>query len=327
MRARFIFAFVLVTLVVGGGLIAALWRAPTPRTILVLNNAAVAEAAFNGLRDGLAALGWREGRDIQFLHPGPQPSTTRLRTQARDLIDGNTALVVTLSTPAALAAREEAERNGLPLLMAPAADPVAVGLVSGLSHPGQQITGVAFGLQEARRLEYLTRIVPAARRIWVPFDHADPSPQASFLRLREAAAKLGLTLVEADVRGQAALRAALDTLPMDVDAIFVPPDAALASNLRPILSIAAARNLPVSVPHRDGVAQGALFSYGFDLYAAGKQAARLADRILSGTPAADLPIEFAEMEVTLNLAAADRLGLRIPDDILRHANIVGRPGE
>lgn len=327
MRARFIFAFVLLALVMGGGLIAAVWHAPTPRTILVLNNAAVAEPALDGLRDGLTALGWREGRDIRFLHPGPQPSTTRLRAQARELIDGDTALVVTLSTPAALAAREETERNGLPLLMAPAADPVAVGLVSGLSHPGQQITGVAFGLQEARRLEYLTRIVPAARRVWVPFDHADSSPQAAFQRLREAAAKLGLTLVEADVRGQAALRAALDTLPMDVDAIFVPPDAALASNLRPILSIAAIRNLPVSVPHRDGVAQGALFSYGFDLYAAGKQAARLADRILSGTPAADLPIEFAEMEVTLNLAAADRLGLRIPDDILRHANIVGRPGE
>jgi putative ABC transport system substrate-binding protein len=150
---------------------------------------------------------------------------------------------------------------------------------------------------------------------------------AAFVRLRDAAAKLGLTLVEADVRGQTALRAALDTLPVDVNAIFVPPDSALASNLRPILSIAARRGIPVSVPHRDGVAQGALFSYGFDLYAAGKQAARLADRILSGTPAADLPIEFAEMEVTLNLATADRLGLHIPDDILRHANIVGRPGE
>lgn len=327
MYVRHIFLFVLSALAATGGLIAVLWHAPTPRTILVLNHAAVTEPAFDGLRDGLAELGWREGRDIQYLHPGPQSSAAQLRAQARDLIDGSTALMVTLSTPAALAAREEAERHGLPLLLAPASDPVAVGLVSGLSHPGQQITGIAFGLQEARRLEYLTRIAPNARRIWVPFDHSDPSPLATFVRLRDTAAKLGLTLVEADVHGVTALRAALDSLPLDVDAIFVPPDAALASNLRPILSIAATRNLPVSVPHRDGVAQGALFSYGFDLYAAGEQAARLADRILSGIPAADLPIEFAEMEVTLNLAAADRLGLRIPDHILRHANIVGRPGE
>lgn len=327
MRTRFIFVFVLLTFAVTGGLTAALWRARAPKAILVLNNATVAERAFDGLREGLAELGWREGRDIRYVRPGPQGSATQLRAQARDLIDGDTALVVALSTPAALAAREETARHGLPLLLASVSDPVAVGLVSGLSHPGQNITGIAFGLQEARRLEFLTRIVPKARRIWVPFDHDDPSPQAAFLRLREAAAKLGLTLVAADVHGPTALRAALDGLPSDVDAIFVPPDAALASNLRPILSVAATRKLPVSVPHRDGVAQGALFSYGFDLYASGKQAARLADRILSGIPAADQPIEFAEMEVTLNLAAADRLGLRVPDDILRHATIVGRPGE
>ena len=84
MRARFIFVFVLSALAATGGLIAALWHAPTPRTILVLNNASVTEPAFEGLRDGLAELGWREGRDIQYLHPGPQSSSAQLLAHARD---------------------------------------------------------------------------------------------------------------------------------------------------------------------------------------------------------------------------------------------------
>lgn len=327
MRARIFFIFFLVVLAMTAGTVAVFRHAPPPRTILVLNNAMVGERAFDGLREGLEELGWREGVDIRYLHPGPQPSAAQLRAQARDLIDGDTALVVTLSTPAALAAREEAARHGLPLLLAPASDPVAVGLVSSLSHPGENVTGIAFGLQEARRLEMLTMVAPRVRRVWLPFNHADPSPTTMLPRLRDTADRLGLTLVPADVRDITALRPALDALPPDMDAIFVPPDAMLASNLRAILNTAAARGLPVTTPHREGVAQGALFSYGFDLYAAGRQAARLADRILSGVPAADLPIEFADMEVTLNLATADRLGLHVPDHILRHALIVGRPGE
>lgn len=297
------------------------------KTVVVLSNASVAERAFDGLRRGLSEAGWREDESIRFIHPEPSTSAVTLRAQARDLIDGDTALVVTLSTPAALAARDVTTALGVPLLLAPSSDPVAAGLVSSPTHPGQAITGISFVLQEARRLEMLTRLVPNARRIWVPYDSSDPSPVAAIARLKDAAAKLGLTLIPADIRSVTELRAALNQLPDDIDAIFVPPDASLASHTRAIVAAASAHGLPVTVPHRDGVANGALFSYGFDLYTLGRQAARLADQILSGTPAADLPIETADMELTVNLAAANRLGLDIPDDVLRHANIVGRPGE
>lgn len=297
----------------------------SPKTVVVLNNAAVTDRAFDGLRQGLAELGWREGEKVRFIRPGPQPSPALLRAQARDLIGPDTALVVTLSTPAALAARDVAVPLGVPMLLAPASDPVGVGLVSGLSHPGQAITGVAFALQEPRRLETLARLIPSARRIWVPYDSSDPSPAATVARLRAAAAKLDLTLVTADIRNAGELRLALDTLPRDIDAIFLPPDANLASNTPAVVAAATARGLAVTVPHRDGVAQGALFSYGFDLHALGRQAARLADRILSGISAADLPIETAEMELSINLATADQLGVTVPDDLLRHAVIIGRP--
>jgi len=226
-----------------------------------------------------------------------------------------------------LAVHDLVAAREIPLLLAASSDPVVTGLVSGLHHPGENITGVAFALQETRRLEILRRLLPRARTIWVPHDGSDPSPVASLARLRPAAEKLGLTLLSADIRGPDALRQALEELPHDIDAIFIPPDAFLASNLRPIVAAAAARGLAVSAPHAEGVAQGALFSYGFDLYALGRQAGRLAGQILSGIPAADLPIESADMQLTINLGMADHLDLSIPDDLLRHANIVGRPGE
>lgn len=300
---------------------------PAMRTVAVLSHAPVSERAFDGLRQGLAELGWREDETIRFLKPTPQPDTELLRAQTRSMVNRGTALVVAMSTPAALAAREVAAARDVPLLLAPASDPVAAGLVSGTIHPGEPVTGIAFAMQEPRRLEMLKRLSPKVRRVWVPYDSTDPSPVATLPRLRAAADKLGLVLVTADIRSAAQLHAALDPLPRDIDAIFVPADAMLATNTRAIAAAATSRGLPLSVPHREGVALGALFSYGFDLYTVGRQAARLADQILSGTPAADLPIETADMDLTINLAVADHLGLNIPEELLRHATIVGQAGE
>ncbi|MGE5478238.1 MAG: ABC transporter substrate-binding protein [Bacteroidales bacterium] len=306
----------------------AMWTTrPSPRKVVVMGHAPVTDAAFAGLRRGLAASGWREDDSISFVHPAPVPTADGLRAQAQHFIDRNTALVVALSTPAALAAREVASPLGVPILLAPSSDPVSAGLVSSVSHPDQPVTGIAVTLQEARRLEMLARLAPASKRIWVPYDGADPGPTAIVNRLQATAAKLQLTLIPADIRSAAELHRALDPLPRDIDAIFLPHDALLASHTRAIITAAASRGVPVTVAHREGVALGALFSYGFDLHSLGQQAARLADQVLSGTPATDLPIESAELDMTVNLAVADHLGLAIPDDVLRHAAVVGLVGE
>lgn len=327
MRRRIIIFVFSLAATLSAVLYGSLFRHGNLKTVLVLSNATVTERIFDGLRDGLLELGWRENVSIRFITPAPQASPALLRAQARDLIDQDIALVVTLSTPAALAAREAAATFDIPLLMAPASDPVSAGLISSTSHPGQSVTGIAFALQEARRLEMLTRLLPTARHIWVPYNSSDPSPTATVARLRETAAKLGLTLITTDIRSVLELRAALNAPPRSIDAVFLPPDALLASQTRTIVAAASARGLPVTVPHREGVALGALFSYGFDLYALGKQAARLADQILSGTSAADLPIETADMNLSINVTMADRFGITIPEDMLRHAMIIGQPGE
>lgn len=304
------------------------WQSrPAIRTVVVMSHAPVTDPTLDGLRHGLAALGWHEDESIHFVYPVPQPDAEALRAQARDLINEHTALVVALSTPAALAIREIATPLNVPILLVPSSDPVGTGLVSSTAHPGQAITGIAVALQEPRRLEMLKRLAPGVRNIWVPFNSTDPAPSATFARLETTAAKLGLTLVVADIRTPSQLHQAIDPLPRDIDAIFMPHDAMLASNTRTIVAAASARGLPASTPHREGVAQGALFSYGFNLYAVGRQAARLADQILSGTSATDLPIETAELDMTVNLAVADYLSLSIPEDMLRHARIVGRAGE
>lgn len=322
MRLRLIIGGIVV-LALGLGLLGR-ENAARPKVVAVLAHASVTEAALAGLRSGLALHGWREGDNLRLIYDGPETSAPQLRARARAYAAQGVDLMVALSTPAAQAAIEATEPARIPLLLAPSSDPVAAGLVRSPTRPGRQVTGISFALQEPRRLEWLSLLLPDARRIWLPYDHSDPSPAQAMSRLREAAQALGLELVTADIRGQAELENALAALPDDIDAIMVPADARLASLLDPLRAAADARGLPLTTPHAEGVARGALFSFGFQLDAVGRQAARQADLILRGAKAADLPVEVAEMKLFLNLATADRLGLVIPEDFLRHAIIHGR---
>lgn len=294
------------------------------RTVAVLSHAAVTEPSLAGFKQGMAALGWVEGRDIVYLYRGPEPSPAAMRAQAKDYVDNGADLVLALSTPSTQAAVDVTVPAGVPLLMAPSSDPVGSGLVQSLTHPGRPVTGVSFALQEPRRLEWLSRLVPGLKAVWVPFDPTDPSPNLTVKRLQPVADALGLTLVTADIRSTAELRVALAAIPPEVQAIFVPPDARIASALPDVLEAAFQRGLPVTTPHREGVDQGALFSFGFDLTALGIQAARFGDQILKGIPASDLPIESAEFSLSVNVATAGRLGIKLSDDVLRQARIFGR---
>lgn len=323
MRLRL--ALVILTVVVLGGGLALIDSKvmPVHKVVAVVNHAAVSDPALVGFKKGMAALGWVEGRNVTYLYRGPEASPVALRAQAKEYVDGGADLVVALSTPATQAAVDVTIPANVPLLMAPSSDPVGSGLVKSASHPGRLVTGVSFALQEPRRLEWLARLVPDLRVVWVPYDPTDPSPNLALRRIQPVADKLGIALVTTDVRSVAELRAALAAIPKDVQAIFVPPDARVASAVPELLAVAFPRGLPVSSPHREGVDQGALFSYGFDLTALGIQAARLGDQILKGIPASDLPIESAEFSLSINIASAARLGLTIPDDVLRHATIYG----
>jgi putative ABC transport system substrate-binding protein len=318
-------ALVILTVVVLGGGLTLLDREVMPihKVVAVVNHAVVTEPSLAGFKQGMAALGWVEGRNISYLYRGPEASPVALRAQAKEYVDGGADLVVALSTPATQAAVDVTVPAGVPLLMAPSSDPVGSGLVKSVSNPGRPVTGVSFALQEPRRLEWLARLVPGLRVVWFPYDPTDPSPNLALRRIQPVADKLGITLVTSDIRSVGELRAALTAIPKDVQAIFVPPDARIASAVPDLLAVAFPLGLAVSTPHREGVSQGALFSYGFDLTALGIQAARLGDQILKGIPASDLPIESAEFSLSVNIASATRLGVAIPDDVLRHARIFG----
>ncbi|HYG90174.1 MAG TPA: ABC transporter substrate-binding protein [Azospirillum sp.] len=287
----------------------------------VLSNAAVALPAYDGFRAGLKRLG---GVEVAYLFRGVASGDDALAAEARRLVDARPDLILALTTRAASAALDAGRERNVPVIFAPASNPLQTGLVHTLRQPGGRATGVTFGTQEARRLEWLMRLMPGLSGVYVPYNRTDPSPLASLPVLETAARTLGLSVVFDPVDGWEGLKAALPHLPEGTRAILVPADPEIASHAHELAEFAIGRGIALSMPHRTGVEQGALMSYGFDLREVGEQAAHQGLLVLSGVPPAEIPVEMAEFSLSINLDTARRIGLEIPPAILRQAHVVAR---
>ena len=287
----------------------------------VLNHAMVAEEALDGFKSGLGAYGYSEGGRVTYHYRGPVTGPA-LEAEAERLAALKPDLFLTLSTPAAKVGYAVARSSGIPLIFAPASDPMAIGLVESLGRPGRNATGVTFGIQEPVRLQWLKTILPGLKAVLVAYNPDDPSPKVSLEKIRPLAAELGIRLDSAHARNVAELDAALAAMAPDVGAVFVPVDAFVASQVPRLMLATLERGIPLTTPQRGGVVEGAFMSYGLDMRALGGQGARLAAQVLGGVPAGDLPVETAEFRLVINMETATRLGINVPDQILRQAEMI-----
>lgn len=323
-------AWILVVLLVLAALLASLLMPPRQagvagRTIALVQLTEVDRNTVDGFQAGMAALGYREGDSVTYLGGEPAGSIDRLEGIILDHLKQQPDLIFVSSTPATLAVKRltEASRQP-PVVFAPVNDPLGAGIVADLRHPGGHITGVRLPTGDDLRLQWLLRIAPRTKRVYLPYTPDDKSAQTSLRQAADAAARLGVTVLARPVNAADGIQAAIAALPADADAIFLPRDSRIEAGIAQFVALAQARRLPLSAPSRIQVEAGALFSYGFVHRDIGRQAARLADQIFKGSRAGDLPVEMAENSLAINLATATAIGIAIPDDILLQAEHVVR---
>ena len=169
----------------------------------------------------------------------------------------------------------------------------------------------------------LRGIVPTLKRVLFVYDVADQYTVLELKGYQDAARQLGLALVERPVRTREEAQAALGALRRsDAQGILAPT--AMSLNIPGLVFETATRlGLPTMFSEPYWAEQGALGSYSTDLHASGRQAARLVDKILRGTPPGDIPIEIDNhIQFVLNLKTARALGLSISPETTLRANRV-----
>jgi putative ABC transport system substrate-binding protein len=246
-----------------------------------------------------------------------------LALAAREFVEQKVDLLVVGGGPTLRVAM--AATSTIPIVFVGGGDPVALGLVKSFSRPGGNVTGVTtLDLELApKRLEVLLGIVPALKRVLFVYDVSDQYTQLELKGYQEGSRRLGLVLVERPVRTREEAQAVLGALrPGDVHGILGPW--AMSLNIPGhVLETSVRLKLPTMFSEPFYVEQGAVGSYSTDLQASGRQAARLVDKVLRGTPPGDIPIEVDNhIHFALNLKAARALGLAVPPDMIRRADRV-----
>ncbi|HSB79232.1 MAG TPA: ABC transporter substrate-binding protein [Candidatus Methylomirabilis sp.] len=280
--------------------------------------------AIIGLRDGLTELGYRENEDFVIGVRFTQGDPAKLSEAARDLVRHGVDIIVTAEGGNTAKAAQMATTR-IPIVFMGGSDPVGVGLVQSLAHPGGNITGTADLDVELgpKRMEIFREMIPSLKRLLMPYDATNTYAVAQLAVYRDAARRLTLTLVERPLRSEEEARAAITAVRKgEVDGIFSPRFVSL--NIPGfILETAAKRAIPTMFHGEFLVARGGLASYSASDEQLGRQAARLVDKILKGAKPGDLPVEQpTKFKLVINLKTAKALGLKIPQSVLIRADEV-----
>jgi len=287
----------------------------------------VPEEWLAAFRNGLEALGWHVGRNIQIDYRHAAGNADRLAAFAQELVASQPDVIFAVTTPAVAALLRET--HTIPIVFAQVSDPVGSGFAASVAHPGGNVTGFTDINIEAsiggKWLELVTQIAPAVRRAIMIYNPPTAPFAGYFLRPFEAAgATHKVQTRAAAVDSDADIETALGTLAREPGGGFVVmPDAFTNIHRDRIVALAARYRLPAVYPFRWFADIGGLLSYGIDTDDMFRHAASYVDRVLKGEKPADLPVQGpTKFELIVNLKTAKELGLQVPQPLLVTADEV-----
>ena len=272
------------------------------------------------LRTELRDLGYVDGQNAQFDVRTAQGDRGRLAGLTSELVGLGLDVIVAYPTPA-VAALKAATRD-IPIVLLGAGDPVGTGLVASLSRPGGNITGTASATAEAgaKTLEVIRDMLPAARRVAVLANAADPFTGSFLEQIRLGAKAVALELQIIMIAQPEELDAAFVAITNDAaDAVVVQPS---LPRVR-VAGLAVRHRVPSIAPSGGYATAGGLAAYSGNQKEMARRTATLVDRILKGSKPADLPVEQpTTFELVINLKTAKAIGLAIPPALLSRADEV-----
>jgi putative tryptophan/tyrosine transport system substrate-binding protein len=277
-------------------------------------------------RRGLAETGFLEGQNVAIEYRWLEGHYDRLQEMVADLAQRRVAVIAIPNTTGSVLAAKAATQT-IPIVFNIGSDPVAMGLVATLSHPGKNVTGVAM-LQTAvtaKRLELLHELVPTARSIAILVNPGNPGFAAADAKeAQQAARALGVNLLVLNANNSSEIDAAFATLvQQQAGALLISGDVFYISRTDQLVALAARHAVPTIYAYLEQGAAGALMCYGASLAPTQHTVGVYTGRILKGENPADLPVQqVTKLQLVINMKTARALGLEVPLPLLALADEV-----
>ena len=280
------------------------------------------DAANKGFVEGLAAKGFKEGQNVTFDRQNAQADQSNLQNIAHRFVNNKVNLICAIATPAAQTAANVT--SDIPIVATAVTDYEAAKLVKSNAKPGTNVTGTSDMNPVKEQLELLLKIVPNAKTIGTIYSSSEVNSQLQIDLLKAAAKDKNIVIKEATVSTVNDIQQAANSLVGEVDAVYIPTDNVMASAVPTLLSVTDEAKLPVVVGEGALVKAGCFATLGIDYHKLGVQTGEMAADILSGkAKPEDMAIQVQkEFKATVNMKAAEKLGVKLPEDVMKNAEIV-----
>jgi putative tryptophan/tyrosine transport system substrate-binding protein len=275
-------------------------------------------------RDGMKALGWIEGRNVNYDYRWTAGNPPVMERYAAELLTLKPEIIMNGGLPTLAVMQKQTQT--IPIVFAQVLDPVGAGFVESLAHPGGNITGfVSFEYSMAGKwLDTLTHIAPRMRRIAAVRDLASPSEMGMLGAIQAVLPTFSLPFVVIGGRDAAEFERVIETFAREPNGgLIILPSPNTLVQRRVIMATAARHGLPTIYPYGFFAREGGLISYGIVPSDNFRRAASYVDRILKGAKAGELPVQVpTKFELVINLKTAKTLGLDVPATLLARADEV-----
>ena len=277
------------------------------------------DAVYQGIRDELEAQGYNDGEQVHIMHESAQGNAAIASQIARKFVGEGPDVIVAIATPSA----QTMAAGQTPVVFSAVTDPVGAKLVKSLKAPGANITGVTDMLPIERHLDLLERVVPDAKRIGTVYNPGEANAVALVELLEERLQARDMELVKAAATKTSEVLGAARSLVGKADAIYLTTDNTVISAVEAVISVGERASIPVFAADTATVSRGAVAALGFDYYDHGRQTGGMVARILEGANPGDMDVEYVDtLELFVNPAAAERMGITLSDDLISDAKKV-----
>ena len=277
-------------------------------------------------RRGLAETGFVEGQNVAIEYRWLEGHNDRIPETVADLVLRQVAVIAIPNNTGSVLAANAATQT-IPIVFNIGSDPIAMGLVETLSHPGKNATGVTMQQTAvtAKRLELLHELVPTASTIAMLVNPGNPRlAEAEAKEAQQAALTLGLDLLVLKAGNWNEIDATFAALVQQhAGALLINSDVFYVSRTAQLVALAARYAVPTSYGYLEQAAAGGLMCYGAGLASTQRSVGIYTGRILKGEKPSDLPVQqVTKLQLVINMKTAEALGLAVPETLLARADEV-----
>jgi len=279
------------------------------------------DATREGIIQGLADKGYVDGENIVIDYQNSEGDMSLVASIAQQFVTDKVDIIISIATPNSQAAISAAKGTNIPVVFTAVTDPVGSEMVSNWeSHPDENVTGVSDMIVVSDDVDLIVDVLPGVKKLGTLYNAGESNSVFLVAKLNETCDAKGIEVVEKTVSTSADVLTAAQSLIGQVDAIWVGTDNTVVTAFEALIGVCETNDIPLFAADEDSIVRGGIAAYSFDYYDIGYQTGEMVAKILEGTPASEIPVEKGKViSLSVNTAAAERMGITIPQAIIDKA--------